>query len=98
MTSIVINATQARDNLAEILGRVKFGDEIVTIEKKGKPYAVIMSPEEYRRYQEIAKKAFAATVAAIRAKNTTAPEDEIMADVTKAVESVRQERYESRGK
>jgi antitoxin (DNA-binding transcriptional repressor) of toxin-antitoxin stability system len=33
MTSVV-NVTQARDNLAEILGRVKFGEEIVMIEKK----------------------------------------------------------------
>jgi hypothetical protein len=52
-----------------------------------------MSPEEYRRFKEIARKAFAATVAAIQAKNPTAPEDEVMADVTKVVEDARQERY-----
>lgn len=97
MTSVVVNVTQARDNLSEILGRVKFGEEIVTIEKKGKPYAVIMSPEEYKKYKEMAKKAFMATVASIQAKNIKANEEEVMRDVTKAVEEVRQEMYE-RGK
>ncbi len=99
MTSIsTINVTKARDNLAEILGRVRFGEETITIEKKGKPYAVIISPKELKRYQEIAKKAFSTTVASIRAKNTAVNENELMEDVTKAVEETRQERYEQRGK
>lgn len=69
MTSVVVNVTQVRDNLSEILGRVKFGEERVTIEKKGKPYAVIMSPKEYKKYKEIAKKTFIETVGGIQAKN-----------------------------
>lgn len=93
MTSIV-NVTQVRDNLSEILGRVKFGEEIVTVEKKGKPYAVIMSPDEYAKYKEMAKKALFATVANIQAKNENADPDEVMRDVTQVVEEVRQERYE----
>jgi len=40
MIQTVVNAKDARDNLSEILGRVRFGKEVVTIEKKGKPYAV----------------------------------------------------------
>ena len=92
MTSVV-NVTQVRDNLSEILGRVKFGEEIVTVEKKGKPYAVIMSPEEYAKYKEIAKKALMATVAKIQAKNVNVNEDEVIKDVTQAVEEVRQEMY-----
>ena len=92
--SSTINVTQVRDNLAEILGRVRFGAEIVTVEKKGKPYAVIMSPEEYKRYKTIAKKAFFDTVTRIRAKNANVSEEEVLKDVTEAVEEVRQERYE----
>jgi prevent-host-death family protein len=42
MIQTSVNVTQARDNLSEILGRVKFGKEVVTIEKMGKPYAVLM--------------------------------------------------------
>ena len=96
MASTIINVTQIRDNLSEILGRVKFGSEVVTIEKKGKPYAVIISPEEYERYKEAARKAFAATIASIQAKNVGVDEKELMEDVTKEVEAVRQEMYERR--
>lgn len=95
MTNITtINVTQARDNLAEILGRVRFGEETITIEKKGKPYAVIINPEELKRYQEIAKKAFSNTVSDIQAKNIAVNENELVEDVTKVVEEVRQERYD----
>jgi prevent-host-death family protein len=94
MSRIVVNVTEARDNLSEILGRVKFGEDVVTVEKKGKPYAVIMSPDEYERYKDIAKKALGSTIDAIQAKNPDANAEEVMEDVTKAVESVRQERYE----
>jgi prevent-host-death family protein len=92
--SSTINVTQVRDNLAEILGRVRFGAEIVTVEKKGKPYAVIMSPKEYERYKAIAKKTFLSTVARIQAKNAHVSEEEVLKDVTEVVEEVRQERYE----
>ena len=93
----VLNVTQVRDNLADILGRVKFGEEVITVEKKGKPYAVIMSPEEYNRYKEIAKKAFLATVQNIQAKNINVKENEVQQDVADTVEEVRKELYE-RGK
>lgn len=92
MTS-TINVTQVRDNLSEILGRVKFGEEVVTIEKKGKPYAVIISPEEYKRYKDIAKKAFRTTVAKMQAKNAKTNAEEVLQDATKAVEQVRLKKY-----
>ena len=94
MTNIVVNVTQVRDNLAEILGRVKFGEEVVTVEKKGKAYAIIMSPQEYKRYKEVAKKAFFATVTKIQAKNANSTIGEVMKDVTEATEDVRQQMYE----
>ncbi len=93
----VVNVTQVRDNLSEILGRVKYGEEIVTIEKKGKPYAVIISPEQYEAYQKAAKEKLFAVVDKIQARNTQYSEEEVMKDVTEAVEEVRQEMYE-RGK
>lgn len=92
MTS-TINVTQVRDNLSEILGRVKFGEEVVTIEKKGKPYAVIISPEEYKRYKDIAKKAFRTTVAKMQAKNAKTNAEEVLQDATKAVKQVRLKKY-----
>ena len=78
MSSIVVNVTQARDNLAEILGRVRFGEEIVTIEKKGKPYAVIMSPEQFEAYQKAAKERLFAIVEKIQSRNTHHSEEEVL--------------------
>jgi prevent-host-death family protein len=93
MTS-VINVTKVRDNLSEILGRVRFGEETVTIEKKGKPYAVIISPEQYEKFQEAAKERLFAIVDDIQSRNTQYSEEEVMKDVTDVVEQVRQEMYE----
>jgi len=93
MTQTIVNVTEARDNLSEILGRVKFGEEVITIEKKGKPYAVVMSPGEYNRYKDLARKAFGAVVAEIQARNTTVNEAELLKNVTDVVEDVRQKQY-----
>lgn len=43
-----VPAQMIRENLTDILGRVKYQDEIVTVEKKGKPWAVLVSVERYR--------------------------------------------------
>lgn len=92
MTS-TINVTQVRDNLSEILGRVKFGEEIVTIEKKGKPYAVIISPAQYEAMQKAAREQFGVIKQKIQTRNAKFTAEEIMHDVTEEVEAVRHENY-----
>src|SRR5947209_3568870 len=94
MTHSSINVTEARDNLSEILGRVKFGKEVVTIEKKGKPYAVIISPEQYETFQREARRRFGEIVERIHARNTQYSAEEVEADVNREVEAVRKELYE----
>jgi prevent-host-death family protein len=94
MTRIIVNVTEARDNLSELLGRVKFGEDVVTIEKKGKPYAVIMSPDEYERYKDVARKNLHSTIDAVQANNADADERQVLEDVTQTVERIRQDRYE----
>lgn len=47
-----IRAADARNNFAEILGRAHFGGESFLIEKQGKPFAVVLGFEEYRRLIE----------------------------------------------
>ena len=50
MSTTVVSTKQARDNFSDLLGRVYYRDEIITIEKKGKLYAVlIFSTDFYRR-------------------------------------------------
>lgn len=89
--------TQARDNLSEILGKVKFGEEVVTIEKKGKPYAVIISPAQYEAMQKAAREQFGIIMRKTQTRNADFNVEEVTRDVTEEVEAVRRERYE-RGK
>ncbi len=39
----VMSLSDARDNWAELVGQVQFGGERVTISKRGKPVAVVVS-------------------------------------------------------
>jgi prevent-host-death family protein len=93
MTHSSVNVTDARDNLSEILGRVKFGQEIVTIEKKGKPYAVIISPAQYEALQKAARERFGRIVGHIQSRNAHFSAEEVMRDVNEETEAVRGELY-----
>lgn len=42
----VMSLSEARDHWADVIGRVQFGGERVTIAKRGKPVAVVVSVED----------------------------------------------------
>src|SRR5215212_6866100 len=94
MTQTNITVSKARENLAEILGRVKFGHEVVTIEKQGKPFAVIISPDQYEAFRRNARLRLGEIAGEIHALNTQYSAEEVMKDVTNAVEDIRRKRYE----
>ena len=95
MNTTVVSTKQARDSFSDLLGRVHYRDEVVTIEKKGKLYAVLISPEAYQRYQEAAKKGVLSIVKTIHAKNAQLDPNLAEKDIASVVEDVRQTRYES---
>jgi prevent-host-death family protein len=97
MDSTKVTVTQIRDNFAEYLSRVRFGRETVTVEKQGKPLAVIISPEQFEALQKAAREQFGTIVQKIQARNAHVSAEEVMRDVTEEVEAFRQEEYE-RGK
>jgi prevent-host-death family protein len=55
-----LTVSEARDNLAEVIGRVQFGGERVTIARRGKPVAVVVSVEDAALLDEIEDRALAA--------------------------------------
>lgn len=86
----------ARDNFSDLLGSVYYGKESVVVEKKGRPFAVVINPDEYgnyMRYKEAAKKHFFELVDEIQAANKGKSFDKVYTDVTEIVEEVRKERY-----
>lgn len=63
------------------------------VERKGKPVAVVIPPEQYQKLQEQQERAWEA-VDRVRERNADKDPDEVLADVTAEVEAVRQEMYE----
>jgi prevent-host-death family protein len=80
--------SEARERLAELLGRVEYGHELVTICKRGKPVAVLVTMEDYA-FMESAEDAYwVKELAKIEAEpgydpNDTVPHDRVWADLRK---------------
>ena len=89
-----ISAKEARNNFGDLLGSVRYSGDPVIVEKKGRPFAVMISPEDFERFQQLAKEQFFETVREVQQDNKDADPDEVLRDVTEAVEAVRQEEYE----
>lgn len=90
----IITAKEARDNFADLLGMVYYGKESVTIEKQGRPFAVVVHPDQYERFKQIAKERFFEIVDTVQAKNKNVSPKKVLKNVTKVVEEVRQDLYE----
>lgn len=93
MNNLVVSSKQARDNFADLLGQVKFGQKVVTIQKQGKAYGILISPEQYEMYQKAAKDNLFALIGKIQSQNTQYNEQEVLGDITDVVEEVREEVY-----
>lgn len=96
-----ITAKEARDKFTDILGRAYYGKEAIVVEKQGRPFAVVINPDEYERYEkykEAARKRILEIVEEIQAANKGASYEEVLKDVTGEVEAVRKERYARRKK
>ena len=90
-----MSSKEARANFSELLGSVYYTKEPVIVEKKGKPYAVLISPEQFARLEQVRERAWAA-IDQLRERNEDKDPDEVLRDVTDVVEQVRQERYQRR--
>lgn len=91
-----MTAKQARDNFTDLLGVVYYGKQSVIVEKKGRPFAVVISPDEYLRYKKAAKERFFELVDEIQTSSSDLDANQVLKDVTKAVEEVRQEHHAKR--
>lgn len=92
-----VTAKEARDNFTDILGMVYYGKEPVVVERKGRPFAVVINPNEYENYQnykKAARKRILEIIKEIRQANKGKSFDKVYKDVTEIVEEVRKERYE----
>ena len=87
-----ISTQQARASFSEILGSVYYTKNPVIVERKGKPMAVLISPEQYASLEKELSDLWT-TVDGIRLRNQDLNPDQILDDVTREVEVVRQAHY-----
>jgi prevent-host-death family protein len=92
-----VSVAEARANLSNLLGGVHYSKEAVMVERNGKPFAVVVSPEEYQTLKAQQERAWQA-VDQVKQRNADKSPEEVLADVTAEVEAVRQEMYEQRTK
>ena len=100
MVTNKVTAKEARDNFTDVLGMAYYGKQSVVVERGGRPFAVVINPDEfdkYEKYKEAARKRIGEIIEEIQVANKGANYDEVLKDVTEAVEEVRRKRY-ARGK
>jgi len=92
-----MSAREARANFSDLLGTVFYTNEPVIVERKGKPFAVVISPEQYRVMQKEIQRAWR-SVDELRAENQSTPVEQAkkVQDVTAEVEAVREEAHGKR--
>jgi prevent-host-death family protein len=88
-----ISPLDALASFGDVLDSVSSTREPVIVEEKGRPVAVIISPELFQRLQEEDERDWA-IIEAVGARNADKDPDEVLAEVTAVVEEVRRERYE----
>lgn len=91
-----LSTREARANFGDILGGVYYTKEPVIIARKGKPVAVIVSPDEYELFREAREALAWDALDRQRQRNAGVDPDAVLADVTAAVDAVRQERHARR--
>lgn len=89
-----VSVRDARANFSDLLGMVYYTQQPVMVEKKGKAYAVVISPGQYENLKQAAKDHFFEIVNEIQTKNRNVNPKKVLRDVTKVVEEVRQQLYE----
>jgi prevent-host-death family protein len=83
---------EARKHFGELLESVYYRGEAVTIERAGKPMAVVIPAAEWRDLElarENARSRFFALVDELHARNRHIPEEEVERDVAAALARVR---------
>ncbi len=89
-----MSVKEARENFSDLLGMVYYGKESVIIERKGKPMAVLISPDQYERYERQVMQRFGQVLDELHDLNAGTDPDEIQRDIDEAVEEGRREQYE----
>jgi prevent-host-death family protein len=91
-----LSTSQVRADVDELFASVQDADQTVIVEDRGRPVAVVISPEKYERLVDPEPAEDWAVIHAMQQRNADLDPDEVLREVTEIVEEVRQEMYEER--
>ena len=83
-----MGSREARNNFADLLGRVHYKGETVIVERSGKPMVAVIPVEMFEQLLAEREARFA-VVDSIRERLPDIPEDEVFQDVAEALASIR---------
>ena len=86
-----MSAKEARNGFSDLLGSVYYTKEAVIVEKRGRPFAVLINPEDYEKLLKEREARFA-VFDEIRAKNPDVTSQEAEADAAREIVALRRER------
>ncbi len=86
--TIVIGARQARQQFADLLGKVGYGGETAIIERSGKPMVAMISVETYERLLSERQERFS-IIDRIRDRQDKFSPEEIDQDIARAITDIR---------
>lgn len=89
-----IDAAKARNSFSDLLGQVYYGGKSFLIKKLGKPFAVLVSLEDYQRIDK-AREIFFETMDEISRRNKDIPYSQVKKDVEEAKTAVRRRKRKS---
>lgn len=83
-----ITTAKARGNFADLLGEVYYGGKKFLIQKLGKPFAVLINVEEYKKMEELRESLFK-EILENREKNKKIEFGQVQNDIDEAISAVR---------
>ena len=84
-----MSAKEARNNFSDLLGSVYYSKEPVIVQKRGRDFAVVISPEDYQRLLKEREARFSVFD---RIPRVDVDPEEAEEDVARAIADVRKER------
>ena len=87
-----MSAREARANFSDLLDRVYYTKEPVIVEKKGRPFAVVINMEDYEWLVAEREKEWTVLRSA-QERNAHENPDDVLREVTAEVEATRQKVY-----
>ncbi len=90
-----MSAREARANFADLLGQVYYTKLPVIVERKGRPFAVVISPEDFEYLARERERDWEA-LEKVRERNAEAEPEDVLEDVTAEIKEVRQRLYDER--